>query len=130
MRSGLLAALAWLAAALSPAAAAELTYGCSKPPLEVTFAVDNQHYSGAVTCGNLFLQTDIPTAPLVKWRGAKPGKLYTLLMLDYDGNANGSAPDAVPVGEATVRFSSAFATASGSALPAFSMAAFSAISAS
>jgi hypothetical protein len=80
-------------------AAAELNYECSVPPLEVKFAIAGGHYSGAVNCGNLFLQTDIPTAPLVRWKQAKAGRLYTLMMLDFDGNANGSWPDQVPVGE-------------------------------
>jgi phosphatidylethanolamine-binding protein (PEBP) family uncharacterized protein len=81
------------------AAADELNYTCSVPQLEVKFAVANGHYSGVVNCGNLFLQTDIPTAPVVRWKRAKPGKLYTLVMLDFDGNANGSWPDQVPVGQ-------------------------------
>jgi len=80
------------------APANELTYECSTPPLEVKFAIAGGRYSGAVNCGNLFLQTDIPTAPLVRWERAKAGSLYTLLMLDFDGNANGSWPDPVPVG--------------------------------
>lgn len=86
-------------AASRPAVAVELNYECSAPPLEVKFAIAGGHYSGAVNCGNLFLQTDIPTAPLVRWKQAKAGRLYTLLMLDFDGNANGSWPDQVPVGE-------------------------------
>lgn len=76
-----------------------LDYGCTTPPLEVTFAVAGGHYDGAVHCGNLFLQPDIPTAPVVRWKGARPGRLYLLLMLDLDGNANGSWPDHVPPGE-------------------------------
>jgi hypothetical protein len=86
------------------AAARELDYRCSKPPIEVTFAVTYRHYNGAVNCGNLFLQSDMPTAPVVRWKGADPTKLYTLMMLDFDGNANGSWPDPVAPGEnATVR---------------------------
>jgi len=86
------------------AAARELGYACSTPPIEVTFAITDSHYNGAVSCGNLFLQSDIPTAPLVRWKAADPTKLYTLLMLDFDGNANGSWPDPVAAGEnATVR---------------------------
>jgi hypothetical protein len=92
--------LVFVAAPATPCRAAnELGYECSVPPLEVKFAIAGGHYSGAVTCGNLFLQTDIPTAPLVRWKQARPGKLYTLLMLDFDGNANGSWPDPVAVGE-------------------------------
>src|SRR5215213_44978 len=79
--------------------ASEIKYDCSAPPLEITFAVLGGHYDGAVRCGNLFLQTDIPVAPLVRWKGANPKKLYTLMMLDFDGNANGSWPDPVSSGQ-------------------------------
>lgn len=79
------------------ASARELEYSCSAPPIEVTFEVKN--YSGVVTCGNLFFQSDIPTAPLVRWNGADATKLYTLVMLDFDGNAKGSWPDPVAPGE-------------------------------
>jgi phosphatidylethanolamine-binding protein (PEBP) family uncharacterized protein len=78
--------------------AKELIYGCSNPPMEVTFAVKGGHYGGAVECGNVFLQTDIPTAPVVRWKGADATKFYTLMMLDFDGNANGSWPDPVAPG--------------------------------
>ncbi|MBY0548436.1 MAG: PEBP-like protein [Candidatus Obscuribacterales bacterium] len=44
------------------------------------------------------MQTDIPDAPLVRWEPAQSGKLYTLMMLDLDGDALGSYPDPVPVG--------------------------------
>lgn len=84
--------------------ARELGYGCSTPAIEVTFAVTDSHYSGKVSCGNLFLQSDIPAAPVVRWKSADATKLYTLLMLDFDGNANGSWPDPVAPGEnSTVR---------------------------
>jgi phosphatidylethanolamine-binding protein (PEBP) family uncharacterized protein len=79
--------------------AKELAYECSDRPLEVTFAVAGGHYSGAVTGGNLFLQADISDAPIVRWKQAAAGKFYTLMMLDFDGNANGSWPDPVPSGE-------------------------------
>jgi phosphatidylethanolamine-binding protein (PEBP) family uncharacterized protein len=86
------------------ASARELDYGCSTPPIEVTFAVIDSHYSGKVSCGNLFLQSDIPSAPVVRWKSADATRLYTLLMLDFDGNANGSWPDPVAPGEnSTVR---------------------------
>jgi hypothetical protein len=88
-----------LCASTSLAAATELTYVRTDPPLEVTFAVAGGHYSGAVTGGNLFLQADIADAPVVRWKDAALGKFYTLLMLDFDGNANGSWPDPVPSGE-------------------------------
>jgi Phosphatidylethanolamine-binding protein len=81
------------------APANELNCECSVPPLEVRFAIVAGHYSGVVNCGNLFLQSDIPAAPLVRWKQARSGRLYTLMMLDFDGNANGSWPDQVPVGE-------------------------------
>jgi len=72
--------------------------------MEVTFAEKDRHYSGAVNCGTLFLQSDIPTAPVVRWKGADASKFYTIMMLDFDGNADGSWPDPVPPGEnSTVR---------------------------
>ena len=77
----------------------DLTYEATAPPLEITFAVAGGHYSGVVHPGSLFLQTDIVDAPVVRWPKAKPGMFYTLMMLDFDGNANGSWPDAVPAGE-------------------------------
>lgn len=79
--------------------ARELDYECSEPPMEVTFLVKDLHYSGAVSCGNLFIQSDIPNAPAVRWKGADATKFYTLMMLDLDGNANGSWPDPVSPGE-------------------------------
>jgi phosphatidylethanolamine-binding protein (PEBP) family uncharacterized protein len=78
--------------------AGELKYSCSKPPLEVTYTIEGGHYNGMVNCGNLFLQPDIPTAPVVRWKDADRTKLYTLMMLDFDGNANGPWPDPVPSG--------------------------------
>lgn len=86
--------------ASSPSASAkELSYWCSEPPLEVKFAVVGGHYNGTVNRGNLFLQTDIQTAPVFRWKKANAGKLYTLIELDFDGNANGSYPDSVSPGE-------------------------------
>jgi phosphatidylethanolamine-binding protein (PEBP) family uncharacterized protein len=82
-----------------PGSAKQLHYACSMPPLEVTFAVVDGRYNGAVGCGNLFLQSDIPTAPVVRWKTANTGKLYTLMMLDLDGDANGSWPDPVAPGQ-------------------------------
>lgn len=79
--------------------AKELSYTSSTPPLEVTFKIAGGHYSGMVTGGNLFLQTDIPDAPLVRFKGAKKEKLYTLMMIDFDGNAHGSWPDKVAPGK-------------------------------
>lgn len=74
----------------------ELLYFVSNPPLEVQFAL--KHYSGRVQGGNLFLQEDIPTPPVIRWTQARASKLYTLLMIDMDGNASGSWPDPVPPG--------------------------------
>ena len=97
--------LAWPAAVallvcLSTSTRALSQYGCSDPPLGAVFNVSGGHYSGVVSCGNLFLATDIPTAPVV--HAAKsalaPDAMYTLLLVDFDGNANGSYPDAVPPG--------------------------------
>jgi len=79
--------------------AKELTYERTDPPLEVTFKIAGGHYSGVVTGGDLFLQSDISTPPIVRWKDAAKGKFYTLMMLDFDGNANGSWPDPVPSGE-------------------------------
>ena len=70
-----------------------------EPLLEATFRVEGAHYSGMVQCGNLFLETDIQNAPVVKWKQAETGKFYTLMMLDFDGNANGFWPDPVPSGK-------------------------------
>ena len=80
-------------------AASEPSYGCSAPPLEVRFAIAGGRYNGAVNCGNLFVQSDIPTAPVVRWNRARVGKFYTLIMVDFDGNAHGSWPDQVAPGE-------------------------------
>lgn len=75
-----------------------LIYEVSEPPLEITFAVEGRRYSGIVHPGCLLLQTDISNAPLVRWSLAEIGTFYTLFMVDYDGNATGSWPDAVPSG--------------------------------
>lgn len=85
----------------NPAATARnnLTYKCSEPPLEITFPIEGGHYSGVVQCGNLFLEKDIPTAPVVRCKLAEAGKFYTLVMMDFDGNANRSWPDPVPPGK-------------------------------
>lgn len=79
--------------------AEDLVYSASEPPLDITFAVEGGHYSGVVHPGSLFLQTDISEAPVVRWEQAEAGSYYLLFMIDYDGNANGSWPDAVPSGE-------------------------------
>jgi len=79
--------------------AGDLVYEATDPPLKITFAVEGGHYSGEVHPGSLFLQADISKAPVVRWAQADPGAFYTLLMLDFDGNANGSWPDAVASGE-------------------------------
>ena len=83
---------------IEPEIFSDLSYTFSSPPLDVTFKIAGAHYNGAVTGGNLFLQTDIPDAPLVRFSPAKQGKLYTLMMIDFDGDASGSWPDKVPPG--------------------------------
>lgn len=80
------------------AALPDLIYEASDPPLEVTFAVRGGHYSGVVNPGCLFLQPDISEPPIVRWKNAKVGGFYTLLMIDFDGNAYGAWPDAVAPG--------------------------------
>lgn len=82
-----------------PAVAEDLKYTCSTPPLQVTFDVAGGHYSGVVNAGNLFLEPDIPKAPVVRFPTAAEKKLYTLMMLDFDGNATGAWPEPVPSGE-------------------------------
>ena len=84
---------------IAPETFRDLSYVSSIPPLEVTFRVAGDHYNGAVGGGNLFLATDILDSPNVRFPQAKPGKLYTLMMLDFDGDAQGSWPDRVSPGE-------------------------------
>jgi len=94
----LLQVMVTLAAGNAVATAAELHYSYSMPPLEVHFTVLGGHYSGKVDDGNLFIDRDIQKAPLVKWKNAVKNKWYTLMMIDLDGNAEGSWPDHVPIG--------------------------------
>ena len=79
-------------------AAPELRFICTPEPLQVLFQVRGGHYSGEVNCGNLFLQPDIPEAPVVTYASANTEKLYTLMMIDPDGNAHGSWPDPIKPG--------------------------------
>jgi len=88
-----------LLSVVGPVCADDLIYEATDPPLEITFAVEGGHYSGNVHPGSLFFQSDISHAPVVRWPEAETGAFYTLLMLDFDGNANGSWPDAVASGE-------------------------------
>ncbi len=89
-----------LALIFAPSAyAGNLAYECSTPILEVKFPVLYGHYNGTVTGGNLFLSSDIPNPPTVIWQKANIKKLYTLMMVDLDGNAYGSYPDAVAPGK-------------------------------
>jgi hypothetical protein len=67
-----------------------LAFRCSPEPLKVEFEVVGRHYSGRVRCGNLFLASDIPDVPVVSFESAEPGTLYTLMMIDPDGDAHGS----------------------------------------
>jgi phosphatidylethanolamine-binding protein (PEBP) family uncharacterized protein len=79
--------------------AKKLIYECTDPLLQVNFAIVGGYYSGVVTGGNLFIQSDISYAPIVRWKNATAGKFYTLMMLDFDGDADGSWPDSVASGE-------------------------------
>ena len=79
-------------------AASEISFTCTPEPLRVRFQVKGGHYNGEVNCGNLFLQPDIPVAPVVTYGSAKSGKFYTLMMIDPDGDAHGSWPDPVKTG--------------------------------
>lgn len=79
-------------------AASEISFTCTPEPLRVRFEVKGGHYNGEVNCGNLFLQPDIPVAPVVTYGSAKSGKFYTLMMIDPDGDAHGSWPDPVNPG--------------------------------
>ena len=75
-----------------------LQFTCTPEPLHVRFQIKGGHYNGEVNCGNLFLQPDIPVAPVVTYGSANPEKLYTLMMIDPDGDAYGSWPDPVKPG--------------------------------
>mmetsp|Transcript_4673 Transcript_4673/g.13062 ORF Transcript_4673/g.13062 Transcript_4673/m.13062 type:complete len:425 (-) Transcript_4673:243-1517(-) len=86
----------------------DLTLACTTPPLQVEYQV--KYYSGEVTCGNLFLESDIgggiDIAPVVKYPQAQEGSYYTLIMVDPDADlpCNGSWPDVtVPGSHAPVR---------------------------
>lgn len=79
--------------------ASDLMYCRSPDPLLATFKVKGGHYSGQVTGGNLFIQNDIPTAPLIRWPRARSNRCYALMMIDFDGNARGAWPDEVPCGD-------------------------------
>ena len=93
------ACLATSVLAEEPATSDALAFRCSPDPLEVTFAIVGRHYSGRVHCGNLFLATDIPDAPVVAYGSAEADRVYTLMMVDPDGNAQGSWPDPVQPGK-------------------------------
>jgi hypothetical protein len=83
---------------IAPDVPSELSYVSSAPSLEVTFKVAGGHYSGAVTGGNLFLQTDISRALSCVFHKLSRTN-YTLMMLDFDGDALGSWPDKDPPGK-------------------------------
>lgn len=79
------------------------SWECSEPPLQVEYTT--AHYSGTVSCGNLFLQGDIKggplgTAPEVTFASADCSKQYTLLMIDPDADLEGGAswPDKMKPG--------------------------------
>jgi len=81
----------------------DLAFVCTSPPLQVDY--DRvEHYSGEVTCGNLFLESDIGgginTPPVVKYPEAQEGSHYTLIMVDPDADlpGGGSWPDVTTPG--------------------------------
>lgn len=92
-------AISVICAAGEKTGAPELRFVCTPEPLQVRFQVNGGHYNGEVNCGNLFLQPDIPEAPVVTYGSAKSEKLYTLMMIDPDGDAHGSWPDPVKPGK-------------------------------
>eukprot|EP01079_Euglenida_sp_SAG-EU17-18_P008097 gene8097-7464_t len=65
----------------------KLSFSCSTPALNVLYS-DVKHYTGVVSCGNLFLEQDIGgginTPPLVWWPQADSAQTYALLMIDPD----------------------------------------------
>jgi len=81
----------------------DLVFTCTQPPLQVDYS-HIKYYSGKVSCGNLFLESDIGgginVAPVVKYPRAQEGSLYTLVMIDPDADLpnNGSWPDVTTAG--------------------------------
>jgi len=75
---------------------------CTEPPLGVEYT-NVETYSGTVSCGNLFLESDIGGGinepPQIKYTKAKQGKYYTLLMLDTDALNSGSWPEETKSGD-------------------------------
>jgi len=87
----------------------DLRFSCTNPPLRVNYS-HIKYYSGEVSCGNLFLESDIGgginVPPIVTYAAAKSGSLYTFMMVDPDADLpnNGSWPDVTtPGSHATVR---------------------------
>lgn len=87
----------------------DLTFGCTDPALQVEYT-HVKYYNGKVSCGNLFLESDIgggiDIAPVVKYPSAKESTLYTMIMMDPDADLpnNGSWPDVkTPGSHAPVR---------------------------
>jgi len=87
----------------------DLSFACTATPLQVNYS-HIRYYNGDVSCGNLFLESDIGGGinipPVVKYPSAKEGSLYTFVMMDPDANLpnNGSWPDVtVPGDHAPVR---------------------------
>lgn len=56
--------------------------------LSVTYA--QPYYNPSVMCGTIMLKPDIQSIPVFKWQEAAADSLYTMLMIDPDGNINGS----------------------------------------
>jgi phosphatidylethanolamine-binding protein (PEBP) family uncharacterized protein len=81
----------------------DLKFECTEPALLVNYS-HIEYYNGEVSCGNLFLESDIGgginVAPIVKFPDAKEGTYYTLVMMDPDADLpnNGSWPDVTTPG--------------------------------
>lgn len=90
--------LATTALGASRARSGSLSFGCTDPPLDVSY--DIKYYSGVVNCGNLLLESDIGGThawipPTVSFASAEQGKYYLLAYIDPDVDLpnNGSWPD-------------------------------------
>jgi len=81
----------------------DLKFTCTDIPLQVKYA-HIKYYNGTVSCGNLFLESDVgggvDIAPIVKLSECDNDSLYTLVMIDPDADLpnNGSWPDAAMAG--------------------------------
>merc|ERR1712070_59625 len=73
----------------------KLKFGCTSPALTVNYD-KIAYYSGYVSCGNLFRESDIGgginNAPKVNCGHCKKDELYALVMTDPDADVDGSFP--------------------------------------